>query len=141
MDASPLRRVLTRDFGLYGTGTAGRSLAPTAHRKARVGGLGVSAMRVMARIHIDTEAGNAANRNGTLQKTMQAFLERVRPEAAYFSPSHGKRSAYVVFELDDPSEIPPCFEPLFQELKAEVDIRPVMTADDLRAGLERLHQA
>ncbi len=91
-------------------------------------------MRVLATIEIDTEAGNEANRNGVLQKTMQSFMEQVRPEAAYFTPTHGQRCAYVVFDMPEPSRMPVFFEPLFQTLNAKIEVRPVMNMDDLMAG-------
>lgn len=92
-------------------------------------------MRVLATIEVDTEAGNEANRNSVMQKTMQSFLEQVRPEAAYFSPTHGQRCAYVVFDLPEPSRMPVLFEPLWQTLNAKIEVRPVMNREDLMAGV------
>lgn len=91
-------------------------------------------MRVLATIEIDTDAGNEANRSGVMQQTMRAFLEQVRPEAAYFTPTHGQRCAYVVFHMSEPSRMPVLFEPLFQTLNAKIEVRPVMNTDDLMAA-------
>jgi hypothetical protein len=84
---------------------------------------------------MDTEAANEAMRHGTLEKTLESFLEQVHPEAAYFCPREGVRSAFVVFDMPEPSAMPPLFEPLFRELHAKIDVLPVMTVEDLRAGL------
>jgi hypothetical protein len=95
-------------------------------------------MRVLATIQMDTEAANEAVRRGTLEKTLELFFQKVNPEAAYFCPREGQRTAYVVFELPEPSSMPPLFEPLFREFHAKIDVLPVMTLDDLRDGLGRL---
>ncbi|QKG25817.1 DUF3303 family protein [Actinomadura verrucosospora] len=95
-------------------------------------------MRVMLQARMDTRMGNEALKNGTLQQTMQALVEKLKPEAAYFSPSDGKRSCTIVFDMQDSSQIPTIVEPLFTALGAEIEIVPVMNLDDLRKGLAAL---
>ena len=95
-------------------------------------------MRTMMRVTFPVEAGNKAIRENSLPKLMQAFLEQFKPESAYFFPSEGKRSALFVFDLKEPSQIPAIVEPLFMGLNAAVEFTPVMNADDLRSGLERV---
>ncbi|MFE6283303.1 hypothetical protein [Streptomyces sp. NPDC057877] len=95
-------------------------------------------MRVMLRATIDTEAGNEAIGNGTLPKLMQSMIERLKPEAAYFGPHEGHRACFFVFDLRDSSELPGLAEPLFEQLKAKIEVQPVMNADDLRKGLSAL---
>jgi len=95
-------------------------------------------MRTMLRVWIPADAGNRSMKDGSLQKTMGQALERLRPEAAYFFPDQGERSALMVFNLKDPSEIVAAAEPFFTGLNARLDLTPVMTADDLRAGMEAL---
>jgi hypothetical protein len=68
-------------------------------------------------------------------------MSRLKPEAAYFSPMNGKRSGIMFFDLAEPSEIIEVVEPLFMNLDAEVEITPVMSADDLRKGLAKASQA
>ncbi|MEV0318632.1 hypothetical protein ACIBKX_19360 [Streptomyces sp. NPDC050658] len=94
-------------------------------------------MRVMLRARLDTQIGNEAIKNGTLPKLVQEMTERIKPEAAYFGPSNGGRSCTFVFDLKDSSDMPAIAEPLF-ELGAEIEIHPVMNADDLRKGLAAL---
>ena len=44
------------------------------------------------------------------------------------------------FDLTEPSQIIEIVEPLFLKLNAEVEITPVMSADDLRNGLAKASQ-
>lgn len=66
------------------------------------------------------------------------MLRDLKPEAAYFLANDGKRSGILVFDMDDPSQIPQIAEPLFQALEAEVEFVPVMNADDLRRAFSKL---
>ncbi|WP_137992611.1 DUF3303 family protein [Streptomyces vilmorinianum] len=95
-------------------------------------------MRVMLRATVDTEAGNEGIKNGTLPKLMESMIERLKPEAAYFTPNEGSRSCILVFDMQDASQMPGIAEPLFQQLGAKIEICPVMNADDLRKGLAAL---
>ncbi len=69
---------------------------------------------------------------------MQETLESLQPEAAYFGPEDGVRTAFIVFDLTDPSQLPPVSEPLFNHVKARVQIFPVMDREDLRKGLQEV---
>jgi len=95
-------------------------------------------MRVMAMIGVPVEAGNEALKDGTLAATIQRAAERWKPEAMYFTTFDGKRTAFMVFDLPDASGIPPFAEPFFRELNANVQLAPVMNADDLQKGLSQL---
>ena len=92
-------------------------------------------MRTLAIISIDTAAGNPAIRNGELAKVIGETLERFKPEAAYFGLKDGKRTMFMVFDMQDASQMPPLAEPFFMGLDAEISLEPVMNADDLRKGL------
>jgi hypothetical protein len=93
-------------------------------------------MRTLATISLDTAAANAAIKNGELPKVLASTLERIKPEAAYFGVKDGKRTAYLVFDLKSPADIPPIAEPWFAAMEASVEFQPIMTGDDVRAGLE-----
>jgi len=92
-------------------------------------------MRMMLRITVPVEAGNKAIKDGTLQKTLQATTQRLKPEAAYFFAENGVRTGLLVFNLDDVSQIPVIAEPLFMGMNAALTMIPVMNADDLQKGL------
>jgi len=95
-------------------------------------------MRTMARVSIPAEAGNKAIKDGSLPKVMQQVAERWHPEAMYFTTFDGRRTAFIVFDMADPSDIPGFAEPLFMGMDAEVQFAPVMTGDDLQKGLSQL---
>lgn len=95
-------------------------------------------MRTLMTITIPVEVGNRALKDGTLPATIGGLMEKLNPEAAYFTPSTGERSAWVVFDLADTSDIPTITEPLFENLHAKVTFSPVMNFDDLQAGLGKL---
>jgi hypothetical protein len=98
-------------------------------------------MRTMMKITIDIEAGSRAVADGTIGRLMEQVLGPLQPEAAYFGPEDGMRTAWIVFDLQDPSQLPALTEPLFRELKATVQMVPVMNQEDLQKGLQQLGQA
>jgi hypothetical protein len=95
-------------------------------------------MRMMLKARLDTEKSNEAIRNGTLGKLMQASMEQIKPEAAYFTADNGHRACYMVFDMQDSSQMPAIAEPFFLELGAEVTYTPVMNAEDMQKGLAAL---
>ena len=95
-------------------------------------------MRTMMKVKMDPEAASRAIEDGSLPQVMGSTMERLQPEAAYFGPEDGVRTAFIVFDLKDPSELPAISEPLFSTLKATVEMFPVMDRDDLQKGLQQL---
>jgi hypothetical protein len=95
-------------------------------------------MRVIARISVPVEPGNRAIKDGTLGTIMQRAAERWKPEAMYFTAFDGHRTAIMVFDLPDASDMPPFAEPFFRELNADVQIAPAMNGDDLQKGLSQI---
>ena len=69
---------------------------------------------------------------------MQRAAERWKPEAMYFTTFDGRRTAFVIFDMSDPSDLPPFAEPFFMELEAAVEVAPVMNGADLEKGLSRI---
>ena len=95
-------------------------------------------MRTLLKVKIPVEAGNKGVQDGTIQKVMGEAMERLRPEGAYFFAENGMRAAIFVFDLKDSSDIPSIAEPFFSGINASVEFTPVMNADDLKKGLERV---
>ena len=95
-------------------------------------------MRMMMKMQMDTEAASRAIAEGSLPQLMQETLDQLKPEAAYFGPENGIRTAFIVFDLQDPSQLPPISEPLFSKLKANIQMFPVMDREDLQKGLGQL---
>ncbi|HEX5293918.1 MAG TPA: hypothetical protein VFX25_34010 [Streptosporangiaceae bacterium] len=92
----------------------------------------------MARVSMPVEVGSQAIRDGRMPKLMQNVAERWKPEAMYFTTFDGRRTAFMVFDMPESSDLPSFAEPLFQELGADVQIAPAMNADDLQRGLAQL---
>ncbi len=93
-------------------------------------------MRMLLRVSIPVEAGNAAAKDGTLASTIEGILAALKPEAAYaLADDDGQRSISVIFDMKDPSQIPAIAEPWFLAFNAKISLRPVMTPADLaKAG-------
>lgn len=92
-------------------------------------------MRFMLKAILDTEMANAAAKAGTLGETIEDIVAELKPEAAYFTDDHGKRTAYIVFDMRDASQIPAVAEPWFLAFKAHVEFHAVMVPKDLsKAG-------
>ncbi len=94
-------------------------------------------MRTLLKVQIPVEAGNRSIQDGTLPKLLGSTLEELKAEAAYFYAEDGKRTALFVFDMKDASQIPPIAESFFLGVNADVTFSPVMSADDLKAGIER----
>jgi hypothetical protein len=95
-------------------------------------------MRMMMKVQMDTEAGSRAIADGSMPQLLQETLGRLQPEAAYFGPENGIRTAFIVFDLQDPSELPSLSEPLFSAVKANIQMFPVMDREDLQKGMGQL---
>ena len=95
-------------------------------------------MRVMMKVNLGTDAASQAIQDGSIGQIMQESLAPLNPEAAYFGPENGVRTAFVVFDMEDASQLPVVTEPLFGKLKARIEIFPVMDRADLQKGLQQL---
>jgi hypothetical protein len=98
-------------------------------------------MRFMLKAVLDTERANAAAKSGMLSKTIQALVAELKPEASYFTDDHGKRTAYLFFEMRDASQIPAVAEPWFLAFNAQLEFHPVMVPDDLAKAAPSIEQA
>jgi len=99
-------------------------------------------MRMLLRVSIPVEAGNAAAKAGTLGTTVEKIVADLKPEAAYFfADDDGQRSCSIVFDMKDPSEIPAVAEPWFLAFNAGVSLRPIMNLQDLAKAGQSINKA
>lgn len=98
-------------------------------------------MRVMLRAHMDTAATNEGIKSGALPEAMRKLMEKVKPEAAYFGLHEGVRSCWIVFDLQDSAHMPSLMEDLFLQFNAELEVAPVMNAEDLAKGLAAMQSS
>ena len=98
-------------------------------------------MRMLMRWRLGTVETNEAMRSGRMADINKRLDELTKPEAQYFCVEGGTRTGYVIFDLADPSDIPPIAEPLFQELNATVEFFPTMDAAQLGAGIGKASAA
>ena len=96
-------------------------------------------MRMLLRVSIPVETGNAAARAGTLGSTIEKILADLKPEASYFfADDEGRRSGSIVFDMKDSSQIPSIAEPWFQAFNAKISLRPVMNPQDLATAQQSI---
>ena len=87
---------------------------------------------------LNSENASQAIEEGLMGGAVKASSIASSPRRPYFYPENGKRTAFFVFNMEGPSQIPPVTEPLFQTAAAEVVITPVMDRNDLQAGLREV---
>jgi|SRR5437868_2582399 hypothetical protein len=98
-------------------------------------------MRMMMKVNIPTDTGNAATRSGALGSTIQKILADLKPEAAYFLEDNGQRTGLIFFDLAEASQIPAIAEPWFLAFNASLTIRPAMNSADLAAAGPSIERA
>lgn len=92
-------------------------------------------MRMMLKVSVNTADGNAAIKSGKLGEVIGQFMERAKPEAAFFTVDGGQRTGYFFFDMKQSSDMPPMAEDMFMQLGASIWFTPVMNAEELKTGL------
>ena len=99
-------------------------------------------MRMLLRVSIPVESGNAAAKAGTLGSTVERIVADLKPEAVYFlADDAGQRSASIVFDMKDTAQIPAIAEPWFLAFNAKISLRPVMNPQDLEKAVPAISKA
>ena len=98
-------------------------------------------MRFLLTVTMPQEPFNSLVRDGSIGEKISSILSDLNPEAVYFTEQIGTRSAILVINVDDMSQIPKYAEPFFLTFDADCEFRIAMTPEDLgRAGLDELGQ-
>ena len=96
-------------------------------------------MKILLNVKFPHARFNTAVKDGSAGTKMNRILEELKPEAVYFMDQEGLRSAVIIVDLPSPSAIPALAEPFFLLFDATVELKVVMTPEDLKkAGLEAL---
>ena len=96
-------------------------------------------MRILLKATFPLEPFNTLVKNGSVGQKIKRILDELKPEAAYFAEFNGKRTAILIINFNDASQIPSIAEPFFLTFNADVEFHPCMTPDDLaKTGLESL---
>jgi hypothetical protein len=99
-------------------------------------------MRMLLRVSIPNDAGNAAAKAGTLGSTIEGILAGLKPEAVYFFlDDNGQRTGSIIFDMKDPADMVAIAEPWFLAFNAKISLRPVMTPKDLATAGPAMAQA
>ena len=98
-------------------------------------------MRVLMIVEVPAEGAKEALRSGKGFQALQDVLSRVNPEAVYFAPKNGKRTAFIIFDLDDPGRLPAIQEPLFLSLNATIEVLPCFTPPELEKAMPDIEAA
>lgn len=99
-------------------------------------------MRMLMTVSLSTEKANDAARNGALGSTIEKILAQIKPEAAYFMANDaGERTALIVLDMTESSQIPGLAEPWFLAFDSKLTFRPVMNPGDLAAAGPGMEQA
>jgi hypothetical protein len=90
------------------------------------------------KVSFPVAAGSRGVQDGSLPTAIESFIERMQPEAAYFTAYGGKRTAFFVLDLRDASMMPSTVEPFFGPFDASVELTPAMNLEELRKGIATL---
>jgi hypothetical protein len=98
-------------------------------------------MRMMMKVSLPVDTGNAAARNGSLGTTIQRIVAEMNAEAAYFAEDNGQRTGFIFFDMQDSSQLPALAEPWFLAFNCTLTVRPAMNAQDLAKALPAIQRA
>ncbi len=90
-------------------------------------------MKFLVKVTLPTENASAAMRDGSIMEKMQRIFNETKPEAAYFATENGRRTQYIVVNVDDAKPLPSIAEPWWLLFNADVDILPVFTLQDMES--------
>ena len=87
-------------------------------------------MRMLLKAQADTLSSNPKIKDGSLGNDINSILADTKPEAVYFYLENGRRTAQVIFDLQDQSDLPAVIEPWLLAFGADVTVNPVLDLED-----------
>ena len=90
-------------------------------------------MKFLAKITLGSEEANTAIRDGSMMEKTQRILGESKPEAVYFATENGRRTEYLVLNIDDPQQMQAVVEPWWLLFNADISLLPIFTLQDLEA--------
>jgi hypothetical protein len=93
-------------------------------------------MRFLIRARTPTEAGNKVVQDPNFLTKLEEYMNKVKPEAAYFMPIEGQRAGAFIVNIESNEQLPAVVEPLFQWWGSNIDVIPVMNYNELKRGLQ-----
>jgi hypothetical protein len=91
-------------------------------------------MRFLLKVTLPVETANRGIRDGTFQRRIQEIIGDLKPEAVYFGAENGHRTAFLVVDMREMSQMPAIAEPFFLSFNADIAFYPVMIPEDLAKG-------
>lgn len=98
-------------------------------------------MRFLVKAKWDVDAGNELARKGELGSLVATIIDEQKPEAAYFIADGGCRTALLVMDMENASQIPAIAEPWFLAVNASIEFTPLMLLEDLQEAGPAIEQA
>lgn len=89
-------------------------------------------VRMMMKVQIPPDSGNQAIKAGDQGAIFQALIDKIKPEAVYFTQEDGLRTVYFVYTIQRTTEFAAIHEPLIQGFGARVYDMPALTWDELK---------
>ena len=98
-------------------------------------------MKFLIEINIPTETGNKLLKNGLIIAQLHEYLKEVKPDHTYFSIKNGKRTVFMILNVESAEKFPEIAEPLWLDWNAEVNVWPIMDEKDFEKagpGIQRV---
>ncbi|MCB1488270.1 MAG: hypothetical protein KDJ88_12535 [Bauldia sp.] len=97
-------------------------------------------IRMMLKVQIPPDTGNQAIKAGDQGKIFEEMIDKMKPEATYFTQEDGLRTVYFVYTVHDTADFAAIHEPFIQGFGARVYDMPALTWDELKAGFEAIDE-
>ena len=96
-------------------------------------------MKMILTVTLPHESFNALIKKGTIGNVINDIMGELKPEAAYFSLNEGKRSIFLVVNVDNAGDYVKYAEPFFLKFNADIKYDIVITPEEIKnSGLEEI---